>query len=228
MQLSDIDLLDRDRFTNGIPHEWFTFLRHEAPVYKHPEPGGPGFWVLTKYADVVAVGRDAETFSSHQQRGGVVGLEGTADDYGGFEGGGNLMLTMDPPEHTRYRKLVNRGFTPRQMRMLEPHIRDLTNRILDEVIERGECESICRGPRIAPWRLVGVASLRRQQRFNSGSNRRSFGLRIGLGQFAQMPIDESGIELPRAKFRMAHQRLEERRIGMRSNDDGRAERSSKP
>ena len=141
MQLSDIDLLDRDRFTNGIPHEWFTFLRHEAPVYKHPEPGGPGFWVLTKYADVVAVGRDAETFSSHQQRGGVVGLEAIADD-GGFEGGGNLMLTMDPPEHTRYRKLVNRGFTPRQMRMLEPHIRDLTNRILDEVIERGECDFV--------------------------------------------------------------------------------------
>ena len=142
MELSDIDLLDRDRFTKGIPHEWFTFLRREAPVYKHPEPGGPGFWVLTKYADVVAVGRDAETFSSHQTRGGVVGLEGTAEDYGGFEAGGNLMLTMDPPEHTRYRKLVNRGFTPRQMRMLEPHIRDLTNRILDEVIERGQCDFV--------------------------------------------------------------------------------------
>ena len=42
MQLSDIDLLDRDRFTQGIPHEWFTFLRNEAPVYKHPEPDGPG------------------------------------------------------------------------------------------------------------------------------------------------------------------------------------------
>ena len=58
MQLSDIDLLDRDRFTQGIPHEWFTFLRANAPVYKHPEPDGPGFWVVTKYADVVAVGRD--------------------------------------------------------------------------------------------------------------------------------------------------------------------------
>jgi cholest-4-en-3-one 26-monooxygenase len=142
MQLSDIDLLDRDRFTKGIPHEWFTFLRHEAPVYKHPEPGGPGFWVLTKYADVVAVGRDAETFSSDQKRGGVVGLEMQTGDYGGFEEGGNLMLTMDPPEHTRYRKLVNRGFTPRQMRMLEPHIRELTNRILDEVIERGKCDFV--------------------------------------------------------------------------------------
>jgi cholest-4-en-3-one 26-monooxygenase len=141
MQLSDIDLLDRDRFTQGVPHEWFTFLRREAPVYKHPEPHGPGFWVLSKYDDVVAVGRDAETFSSDQKRGGVVGLEERVGTEG-FEGSGNLMLTMDPPEHTRYRKLVNRGFTPRQMRMLEPHIRDLTARIIDEVIERGECDFV--------------------------------------------------------------------------------------
>ncbi|HEX5615867.1 MAG TPA: cytochrome P450 [Acidimicrobiia bacterium] len=142
MQLSDIDLLDRDAFTSGVPHEWFTFLRHEAPVYKHPEPDGPGFWVLTKHADIVAVGRDAETFSSHQARGGVVGLEERPQEAGEFEGGGNLMLTMDPPEHTRYRKLVNRGFTPRQMRMLEPHVRELAARVVDDVIERGSCDFV--------------------------------------------------------------------------------------
>src|SRR4051812_27190356 len=142
MQLSDIDLLDRDRFTDGVPHEWFTFLRKEAPVYRHPEPGGPGFWVVTKHADVVAVGRDAETYSSHQARGGVVGLEGAVNDYGDFTEGGNLMLTMDPPEHTRYRKLVNRGFTPRQMRILEEHVRDMAARIVDNVIERGECDFV--------------------------------------------------------------------------------------
>jgi cholest-4-en-3-one 26-monooxygenase len=141
MQLSDINLLDRDIFTKGVPHEWFTYLRREAPVYKHDEPDGPGFWVITKYDDVVAVGRDGETFSSHQNRGGVVGLEGRPEDSYAFEGG-NLMLTMDAPEHTRYRKLVNRGFTPKQMRALEPHVRDLTARIVDEVIERGECDFV--------------------------------------------------------------------------------------
>jgi cholest-4-en-3-one 26-monooxygenase len=141
MQLSDIDLLDRDRFTQGVPHEWFTYLRHEAPVYFHPEPGGPGFWVISKHADVIAVGRDGATFSSDQKRGGVVQLEGRPEDYQ-FEQGGNLMLTMDAPEHTRYRKLVNRGFTPRQMRMIEPHIRELTNKILDDVIEAGECDFV--------------------------------------------------------------------------------------
>jgi cholest-4-en-3-one 26-monooxygenase len=140
MQLSDINLLDRDAFTNGVPHDWFTYLRANAPVYKHAEPDGPGFWVLTKYDDVVAVGRDGQTFSSDQKRGGVVVLEDMLPNE--FEGGGNLMLTMDAPEHTRYRKLVNRGFTPRQMRMLEPHIRELTSNIIDEVIEQGGCDYV--------------------------------------------------------------------------------------
>ena len=143
MQLSDIDLLDRDVFTRGVPHEWFTFLRREAPVYKHPEPEGPGFWVVTKHADVVTVGRDGTTYSSDQKRGGVVGLEQLPADAPEFVSeDANLMLTMDAPEHTRHRKLVNRGFTPRQIGMLEPHIRELTNRILDEVIERGECDFV--------------------------------------------------------------------------------------
>jgi cholest-4-en-3-one 26-monooxygenase len=141
MELSDIDLLDRDAFTNGVPHDWFTYLRHNAPVYKHPEPNGPGFWVITKYDDVVAVGRDGVTYSSDQRRGGVVGLEENPD-FQDFGDGGRLMLTMDPPDHTRYRKLVNRGFTPRQMRMLEPHIREITSNILDEVIEAGGCDYV--------------------------------------------------------------------------------------
>ncbi|MGQ0804533.1 MAG: cytochrome P450 [Actinomycetota bacterium] len=141
MQLSDIDLLDRDRFADGIPHDWFTFLRREAPVYHHPEPDGPGFWVLTKYDDVVAVGRDGATFSSAQERGGVVMLEGPTADLGEMPPG-NLMLTMDAPEHTRYRKLVNHGFTPRRINALEPHIRQLTSEILDQVIETGECDFV--------------------------------------------------------------------------------------
>ncbi|MGH9273787.1 MAG: hypothetical protein ACRDZU_03985, partial [Acidimicrobiales bacterium] len=75
MELTDIDLLDRDEFTKDIPHDWFTYLRANAPVYKHPEPDGPGFWVITKHADVIQCNRDAHSFSSDQGRGGVVGLE---------------------------------------------------------------------------------------------------------------------------------------------------------
>ena len=151
MKLADIDLLDRDRFTEGIPHEWFTFLRHEAPVYKHPEPGGRGFWVVTKHDDVVAVGRDASTYSSAQDRGGVVALEDPTPEMlaaMGEDGGpaamaeGNMMLMMDPPAHTRYRLLVNKGFTPRMISALEPHIQALARQVVDNVIERGECDFV--------------------------------------------------------------------------------------
>jgi cholest-4-en-3-one 26-monooxygenase len=142
MQLTDIDLLDRDVFTRGVPHEWFTFLRNNAPIYHHDEPGGgPGFWVITKYRDVYAVGRDAHTYSSDQDLGGVVGLEEplvAPPDYGEAK----IMLSMDPPEHTRYRKLVNKGFTPRMIAALEPHIRDRAVAILDEAIAKGECDFV--------------------------------------------------------------------------------------
>ncbi len=141
MELTDIDLLDRDAFTKGVPHEWFTYLRHHAPIYHHPEPEGPGFWVITKYKDVYAVGRDAHTYSSDQDHGGVVGLEEMAvppPDYGDAK----IMLTMDPPQHTRYRKLVNKGFTPRMITALEPHIRDRAVAILDEALARGECDFV--------------------------------------------------------------------------------------
>ena len=90
---------------------------------------------------MVTVGRDGATYSSDQKRGGVVVLEEMPEAQN-FGEGGRLMLTMDAPEHTRYRKLVNRGFTPRQMRMLEPHIRELTAKILDEVIEQGGCDYV--------------------------------------------------------------------------------------
>jgi len=70
----------------------------------------------------------------------VVVLEGGAQN--DFEQGGNLMLTMDAPEHTRYRKLVNRGFTPRQIGALEVRIREQTNKILDEVIEQGTSDFV--------------------------------------------------------------------------------------
>jgi len=141
MDANQIDLLSPDSFVDGVPHEWFTYLRHNAPVYKHPEPNGPGFWVITRYDDVVAVGRDSQTFSSEQERGGVVQLrDDMMDD---FNRGGRMMLTMDPPDHTRYRSLVNKGFVPRMINALSPHIREITSAIIDRAIDKGgQCDFV--------------------------------------------------------------------------------------
>jgi cytochrome P450 len=96
MRLDDINLLDRDVFASGVPHEWFTYLRAHHPVFRHPEPNGPGFWVFSKHADVRAVSRDPATYSSDQDRGGVTPLEEpeTPDAIAGFK----ILLAMDPPE----------------------------------------------------------------------------------------------------------------------------------
>ena len=145
MDLGDIDLLDRDRFREEVPHEWFRRLRREAPVAHHPEPGGPGFWVVTRYDDVVHLNREWHTYSSDQDRGGVVGLEEPderAVEYQERTAGAKLMLTMDPPPHTRYRKLVNKGFTPRMINALEEHIRDRAVRIVDDAVAKGECDFV--------------------------------------------------------------------------------------
>ena len=71
----EINLLDRDRFAESIPHEWFTWLREHDPVHFHEEPDGPGFWVVSRHADIVAVNRDAASYSSDALRGGVVVIE---------------------------------------------------------------------------------------------------------------------------------------------------------
>jgi cholest-4-en-3-one 26-monooxygenase len=168
VQLEDIDLLDRDVFTNGVPHDWFTYLRANNPVYHHPEPAGPGFWVITKYDDVYAVGRDAATYSSDQANGGVIGLEESQMEVD-FEGA-KLMLTMDPPEHTRYRKLVNKGFTPRMINALEKHIRELTTAIVDSAIAKGTCDFVvdvaAELPLQAIAELIGVPFEERHKLFD--------------------------------------------------------------
>ncbi|MHB1445074.1 MAG: cytochrome P450 [Acidimicrobiales bacterium] len=139
--VEQIDLLDRDAFALGVPHSWFTYLRANHPVYHHPEPDGPGFWVFSRYADVQAIGRDGVTFSSDQSKGGVIGLEEPLVEPADF-GDAKIMLMMDPPQHTRYRKLVNRGFTPRMINALEQHIRDMTVKLLDEAVAKGDVDFV--------------------------------------------------------------------------------------
>jgi cholest-4-en-3-one 26-monooxygenase len=143
MSMTDeINLLSRGRFVESVPHEWFTWLRNNAPLYHHPEPNGPGFWVATKYDDVVTVGKDNKTYSSDQDRGGVVLIEEPPPGEATQLEGGKLMLTTDPPEHTRYRKLVNKGFTPRMINALEKHIREQAIDIIDKAAAKGDCDFV--------------------------------------------------------------------------------------
>jgi cholest-4-en-3-one 26-monooxygenase len=131
------DLSDPGSFVEGVPHETFARLRREAPVAWHPDILGGGFWVVTKYKDVWNVSLDPATFSSG--RGTALLKESTPDELAAQS---LLMLNMDPPQHTKYRRIVNMGFSPRMTNRLEPHIREATNAILDKVAPHGHCDFV--------------------------------------------------------------------------------------
>jgi cholest-4-en-3-one 26-monooxygenase len=144
MNLGEIDLLDRDVFARGVPHDWFTWLRANAPVYRHPEPDGPGFWVITRHADVVSVNRDFARNSSLLQRGGVVGLEELSPEARERQQApsGTLLGVSDPPEHTRYRKLVNMAFTRRIISALEDRTRKRAAAIVERALVTGTVDFV--------------------------------------------------------------------------------------
>lgn len=132
-----IDLVRPDAFAGGQPHRQYRWLRRHDPVHWHPESDGAGFWAVTRYRDVVAVGRDPATFSS--AAGGVMLPDADEEQLAGAR---NMMLYMDPPEHTRFRRLVSRVFTPRNVRALGPRVAALAADIVDEVCEAGECDLV--------------------------------------------------------------------------------------
>ena len=131
----NIDLLDPASFAGGQPHEQFRWLRDHERVYRHSEPDGPGFWAVTRYDDVRAVGRDPEHYSSMP----TILIPDLADiDFGDH----HMMITSDPPRHTRLRRIINSQFTPRAAQRLVARIDELAARIIDAVIERGECDAV--------------------------------------------------------------------------------------
>ncbi len=130
-----IDLVSAASFANGQPHEQFRWLREHDPVHRHEQKNARGFWATTRYQDVWAIGRDPKTYSSHA--GGIM-----LDDPDEFslQQSRSMMLHMDPPDHTRYRTLVSKEFIPRSANALKPRIQELAKKIIDDVIERGECD----------------------------------------------------------------------------------------
>jgi cholest-4-en-3-one 26-monooxygenase len=137
VDLREIDLTDSRNFVEAVPHHWFAELRRQAPVFWHEEADGPGFWCVTKYDDCVTVNRDYEHFSSAKKATFIWEIA-DAD----LEQQRLMMLNMDPPLHTRYRRLVNKGFTPRMVATLEEKIHRTADEILDTVIAKGECDFV--------------------------------------------------------------------------------------
>ena len=129
-----IDLLSPESFAAGHPFAQYRWLRENAPVFWHEEKnGGKGFWAVTRYQDVWAVDRDFQTYSSEPT---IMISDPAAEAAQGF-GGYKMMLMMDPPQHTAYRKLIRNEFTAPVSADRTPRMNMLARQIVDAVIEDG-------------------------------------------------------------------------------------------
>lgn len=135
--IGGVDLTDPDVYASGMPFDAFRALRRRAPVAWHPHQDGPGFLALTGYDEILAVSRDSATWSS--QATGVFFEIPRPEDAYQLE---LMMLTMDPPRHTKLRSLISKGFTPRQVARLNGRVAEMARQIVDAMAAQGECDFV--------------------------------------------------------------------------------------
>lgn len=152
---ADADITDPDTYASGVPHATFRRLRDTDPVSWWEEheatsgQKGSGFWAITRYDDLLSVSRNVELFSSAQ---GITLEEMDPED---FEARRN-MLEYDPPQHTRYRRLVSKPFSRREVYAYENAIRLLARTVVDEAVA-GEArfDFVDRIAKQLPMRMLG-------------------------------------------------------------------------
>ncbi|MGY5104843.1 cytochrome P450 [Streptomyces sp. 900105245] len=131
------DVFDPRRYARGVPYDDYRVLRDHHPVawQEEPEvlgwPAGPGFWAVTRHADVVRVLKDAQVYSSH------LGATQIRDpDPADLPYIRRMMLNQDPPRHNRLRRLVSRAFTPARVERFADLARERARTLLAGALER--------------------------------------------------------------------------------------------
>ena len=133
LDLDAAAVLDPDTFVTGAPFDALARLRAHSPVHPVTLPGLPKSWLLTRHADVRTVSRDTETFTSNRGNTLVeVVMSPTSA----------MLPGIDPPRHVHVRKLINQGFTARNVKRLEPHMRKVARDIVADVTEKGEFDAV--------------------------------------------------------------------------------------
>ncbi|MEV0854460.1 cytochrome P450 [Nocardia fluminea] len=144
---SDIDLMDLRAFERGEDDRLFAQLRDEDPLHWNDEPDGPGFWSVTRYADVKAVATDHATFTV---------VEGTQIASRRAEGeGGRSIHHVDPPEHGPLRKIVTPHVRPAKVKALEADIIAVIDELLDKAIGAGRTDFVAEIAAQLPLVMIG-------------------------------------------------------------------------
>ena len=157
------DSTDPDLVQQRVPHEELAELRRQAPVWWNPQPTGygfddGGFWLVTRHADVREVSLKPEVYSNWANGAIVRFFEGMAREE--IELQRLMMINVDPPDHTKLRRIVSRGFTPRAVRMIGDALAERSQRIVKEALATGGGDFVtqvaCELPLQAIAELLGV------------------------------------------------------------------------
>ena len=153
--LDEIDFWDLDMFLYGDPHQAWSLLRREAPVWCHDRDGSEPFWCVTRYDDVHAVLADPVRFSSRDS----IVLTAVARPEG-YNPPARAVIDTDPPRHAPLRKVTSHNFTPRAISRLEDQVRQFARACLDVVAEKQDVDFVTdvahRVPAAIALSLLGV------------------------------------------------------------------------
>jgi len=140
------DFTDPDLYSRRLPMDEFAELRRAAPVWWSPKPRGvggfddEGYWVVTKHADVVTVSRDSDNYSTWENTAIIRHQDGASREQ--IEVQRFVMLNIDPPQHTKLRGIVSRGFTPRAIGNLRQALTERAQRIVATALDSGTGEFV--------------------------------------------------------------------------------------
>jgi cholest-4-en-3-one 26-monooxygenase len=158
------DFTDPDLCVRRMPAEEFAELRRTAPVWWNAQPRGAsgfddeGYWVVTRHADVLEVSRASELYSSQEKTAIIRHSAAVSEENLGMQR--LILLNIDPPQHTKLRGIVSRGFTPRAIASLREVLRARAERIVELALTEGSGDFVtdvaCELPLQAIAELLGI------------------------------------------------------------------------
>jgi cholest-4-en-3-one 26-monooxygenase len=138
--LETIDIVDPDLYVErGYPHDEWSLLRSQAPVFYYERPNVHPFWAVTRHADIILVSRQPDLFRSSQYLFVTIDEPGSPPDDAVFL---RQLLNMNPPEHGAYRAVVNRRFTPRAVQKLAAQVEQVTAEVIQGIVADTECDFV--------------------------------------------------------------------------------------
>jgi len=139
LSLDSLDIVSNETFAhNGYPHEAWTLLRREAPVYWYERDVKVPFWAITKHADIIQISRQAQDHLNGPRLAVFPAFSPPPEEAREVR----HLLVMDDPDHSAYRKLASASFTPRAVRRLEESIERIARETLDAVANGGALNEI--------------------------------------------------------------------------------------